>query len=152
MPPTPLTRIDDQPQAPAPTFPVIRRVLPSAIVAAESASPSTVELQGFNIGCGGLSVLCRAAGHYLPVKLAQGQTSCCQNLSRHTDFSMQVLRMQLPANLPAGEDFLSFSLGAVSDLQSGLAFRGLAARESGLFSRGLRHMCLQVQWTEAYPP
>ena len=125
-------------QAAALGFPVIRRLLPSAMVAAKSQYPTIVELQGFNVGCGSLTVLCRARGQYLPVKLVEGQTSCCRNFSQHTDFNMQILRVQLPANLPAGE----FTCLLVNSLQNlwlpGFGSSVLADQEFAL------HICMLI--------
>ncbi|KAK9842848.1 hypothetical protein WJX74_003337 [Apatococcus lobatus] len=123
---------DTLPQAAASGFPVICRLLPSAMVAAKLQFPSVVELQGFNIGCGSLTVLCRANGRYLPVKLVEGQTSCCRNLSQHTDFSMQVLSVQLPANLPSGIVYIEVQKGAYLSAAAPLliADKALAASEA----------------------
>ncbi|KAK9862486.1 hypothetical protein WJX84_012180 [Apatococcus fuscideae] len=118
-------------QGSAQGFPVITCVLPSAMVVAGSAQPTVIELQGFNVGCSGLSVLCRSAGRYLPVTLTSGQSACCRSFTQHRDFSLQSLRIQLPANLPAGIAYLEVQKGAFTSaaIPVLVADRALAASE-----------------------
>ncbi len=128
-------------QDPVQGFPTITHVLPSAMVIADSPAPTILELQGFNIACSNLSVLCRSGGRYLPVSLAEGQAACCSTSSQHRDSSMQTLRVQLSAKLPAGAVIFARSALALQALH--WRIRCLGQSSNAFWSQSSSHRLMK---------